>query len=276
MILKPSYSDVLKTIEEALEYYRELPSLIRIEKGKVIFIGDLHGDIEAYVRIKGYIKNLENTYVVFLGDYVDRGPYSLEIITDLLNFVLEGDGRIVTLRGNHETYPINDYYGFRYEILSKFGEKGERLYKEFNKLFSYFPIGCLISNRILALHGGIPKPLPKLSEIESLPKGEIEVSGMLFQLLWNDPNDNIEEWADSPRGPGVYLFGRKPFEEFMKMNQLDYLVRAHLFLKNGFKTFFKDKLISIFSTINYVEHSVDGKILLLNDDVFRIMRVAEL
>ncbi len=52
--------------------------LIEIKKAKkVIFVGDTHGDLEASQKvIKDYLK--PGNKIVFLGDYVDRGPYLRE------------------------------------------------------------------------------------------------------------------------------------------------------------------------------------------------------
>ncbi len=271
------FNTVIDTIESAEKYYNKLPSLIKIKSDKVVFIGDIHGDIESYLRIKKYVSNLNDAYIVFLGDYVDRGFHSLEIITDLLKQVLRERGRIITLRGNHETYPINDYYGFRYELIKKLKDKGELVYRKFNELFSLFPVGCLVNDKILAIHGGIPNPPPSLKDLEEISKGDIEAAkDPLFQLLWNDPDEKVEEWEESPRGPGIYLFGKKPFNYFMKKNNLSLLIRAHLFLKNGYKSFFENKLISLFSPMNYVGHQVDGKILLLDNDNIEILSIRNL
>jgi len=271
------YKDIVDLIELAESHYSKIPNMVKINSNKAVFIGDIHGDIEAYMRIKKYINNLSDVYAIFLGDYVDRGFFSLEIIMDLLNQVLNSGGKIITLRGNHETYPINDHYGFRYELLKKLGDKGEMVYRRFNELFSLFPIGCLINSKILAIHGGIPNPPPALKDLEEIPKGDIEaLKDPLFQLLWNDPDENVEEWEESPRGPGIYLFGKKPFNFFMKKNNLSLLVRAHLFLKNGYKLFFENKLISIFSPMNYVGNQVDGKILLLNNDDIEVLSIGSL
>ena len=67
-------------------------------------IGDLHGDLTALRRLFGQLPKLDATdTLVFLGDYVDRGPNSAGVV-HFLRFTLPGltPAKLVFLRGNHE------------------------------------------------------------------------------------------------------------------------------------------------------------------------------
>ncbi|MDK2463683.1 MAG: serine/threonine protein phosphatase, partial [Candidatus Korarchaeota archaeon] len=68
-----------------------------------------------------------------------------------------------------------------------------------------------------------------------------------MQLLWNDPDESIEDFAPSVRGPGVFRFGRRAFRDFMDNSRLRLLVRAHEFFPEGVRTFFGGRLLSVFS-----------------------------
>lgn len=57
---------------------------------------------------------------VFLGDYVDRGIYSIEVIILLLAMKIAHPTRIHLLRGNHESRTMTEYFTFREEVLEKF------------------------------------------------------------------------------------------------------------------------------------------------------------
>jgi len=100
---------VREEIEELLnEAEKRLASetkLIRLESGRAIFIGDTHGDLEATEKIvHKYLK--PKNKLVFLGDYVDRGPASLDNINFLLRQKLEHPDSLYLLMGNHEGYAI--------------------------------------------------------------------------------------------------------------------------------------------------------------------------
>lgn len=73
----------------------------------------------------------------------------------------------------------------------------------------------------------------------------------VFQMMWNDPKKSIKGFKDSIRGPGSKFFGKDVFDEFMNKNNLDYLIRSHEVFQEGYKFFFDDQLLSIFSSANY-------------------------
>ena len=60
------------------------------------------------------------TNYVFLGDYVDRGIYSIECITLLLAMKVARPQNIFLLRGNHESRSMTEYFTFREEVLDKY------------------------------------------------------------------------------------------------------------------------------------------------------------
>ena len=72
--------------------------------GKRTFaIGDIHGDRVALTRLMSRLPRLTaDDTVVFIGDYVDRGPDPLGVIRDVQAFCGSSVAKVVTLRGNHE------------------------------------------------------------------------------------------------------------------------------------------------------------------------------
>ena len=66
-------------------------------------IGDIHGDLAALEKLFERLPPLVATdTVVFLGDYVDRGPDSAGVVAYVRKLAAESPAKIVTLRGNHE------------------------------------------------------------------------------------------------------------------------------------------------------------------------------
>lgn len=71
--------------------------------GRTVAIGDVHGDLEQLDRLLGKLPPLdEGDSLVFLGDYLDRGPRSAEVVARVRALAADGPARVVALRGNHE------------------------------------------------------------------------------------------------------------------------------------------------------------------------------
>lgn len=72
---------------------------------------------------------------------------------------------------------------------------------------------------------------------------------MLSDLVWSDPED-VDTWAMSPRGAG-WLFGSKVTNEFVTINNLKLICRAHQLVNEGYKFMFDEKLVTVWSAPNY-------------------------
>lgn len=67
-------------------------------------VGDVHGDVEALYRLLGRLPDLDgDDTLVFLGDYLDRGLHSAEVVMLVRQkLASHTPAKVVTLRGNHE------------------------------------------------------------------------------------------------------------------------------------------------------------------------------
>jgi serine/threonine protein phosphatase 1 len=66
-------------------------------------IGDVHGDLLALKTLLVRMPQLDSEdTIVFLGDYVDRGPCSKEVVEMVRDLQKRAPMKVVTLRGNHE------------------------------------------------------------------------------------------------------------------------------------------------------------------------------
>ena len=156
-------------------------------------------------------------------------------------------GRVVIVRGNHESTLTNDYYGFSDELKSL--GIFDQLYPHVVRLYGRLPYALLLNNCILAVHGGIASDPLSLKGWESLPMDDPEPSDPgAFQILWNDPREYVDGFLPGTRGEGTYLFGPDAFNEFVEKNDIKFLIRAHEVKKSGYEYMFQGKLISIFSS----------------------------
>ena len=107
-----------------------------------------------------------DTNYLFLGDFVDRGYFSLETILLILALKLRYPDRLHILRGNHECRQITQVYGFYEECLRKY--KCSSVWKIVTDLFDYFPLGALIGNSLLCLHGGLSPLISTMDQVHYL------------------------------------------------------------------------------------------------------------
>ncbi|NIU82848.1 MAG: hypothetical protein GWN31_01100 [Candidatus Thorarchaeota archaeon] len=255
--------EIQRVLSDTRDVLAEEPIVNEINSDEGIFIGDLHGDMEAFEKINDYIQDVDCPSI-FLGDYVDRGAYSIEIMKSLFEMKVKDPNRVILLRGNHETPLANSRYGFKEDVRRKFPSNSHEIYQKFNETFAELPIAATLDDgRVIGLHGGIPRNTESLVTLKELPKGIVEPHRIdrLFQTLWNDPRESIEGFGRSMRGPGIYTFGRNAFDKFMKNSNAELMVRAHLAFPSGVRYYFNKRLISLFSTLSYKGRQIEGKVL---------------
>ena len=231
-------------LPEAIEIVSKQDALVRLNAERYLLVGDLHG----YPDVLDYVdRELEDEkmHVVFLGDYVDRGPKQVETLERLIELLTAYPDRVVMLRGNHEDEYVNRMYGFYEVAMMKLGEK---IYEKIKEFYSLLPIAADLNAKVFAVHGGIPVKDPKPSEaLEKIKKTVSTLDRPAREFLRNDPNDNVEDYVPSIRGEDIYEFGRRPFEEFMKKYGYSIVIRAHQIFYNGYQRHFKGKMLTIVS-----------------------------
>lgn len=139
------------------------------------FHGDLHGNVHALnsylasLAHKGYLDKQnpfriikDNFYLIFLGDYVDRGDFGVETIYTILRLKIENPDHVFMVRGNHEDLHLNERYGFVNELTQKFGNAADATMIELlQKVYNSLPVALYLGlgkpqarDYILCCHGG--------------------------------------------------------------------------------------------------------------------------
>ena len=263
-------SEIKWVINKSYEIIKNQPVFLEL-MSPIILCGDVHGQFYDLLRLFNYGGEPPKANYLFLGDYVDRGKNSLETIVLLLCYKIKYPENFFMLRGNHESDNINKIYGFYDECKRRFTIK---LWKLFNDLFNIFPITAIIKDKILCMHGGLS---PNLVNIEVLKKiirpTEIPDSGLLCDLLWSDPGDNINTWGENERGVS-YTFSEKIVENFLDKFDLDLICRAHQVVENGYEFFSNRQLVTIFSAPNYCgEFDNAGAMMLIDKNLMCTFKV---
>jgi serine/threonine-protein phosphatase 4 catalytic subunit len=241
-------SEVKALCQKAMEILMEESNVQRVDS-PVTICGDIHGQFYDLKELFKVGAECPDTNYLFLGDFVDRGFYSVETFLLLLALKVRYPDRITLIRGNHESRQITQVYGFYDECLRKYGSVN--VWRYCTEIFDYLSLSALIEDRILCVHGGLSPSINTLDQIRTLDrKQEVPHDGAMCDLLWSDPEDGIEGWGLSPRGAG-YLFGGNVVDQFNYTNKLDLICRAHQLVMEGYKYMFNKKLVTVWSAPNY-------------------------
>lgn len=260
---KHKESDILEMCTLIIDKMKSEHVFLQVQSPCVI-VGDLHGNIVDLLRILHKNGPIESTKYVFLGDYVDRGDFSIQVIVLLMAMYLKYPDNVTLIRGNHEFTKINREYGLYEECMAEY--ENTKVWMSLNEAFCYFPIGCLIDENIFCIHGGLSDHMTKLEEINKLKKpiSDFNEHKILYGLLWSDPDNNAKGFQESQRGNGV-AFGRFALKKFMEDNNLVHIFRAHQCVRDGTENFANGLLITVFSSSNYCGMKNSGANLILAD-----------
>ena len=240
-------SEVKRLCTKAREILIDESNVQRVNS-PVTICGDIHGqfyDLKELFKVGG---DCPNTNYLFMGDFVDRGFFSVETFLLLLALKVRYPDRITLIRGNHESRQITQVYGFYDECLRKYGSVN--VWRYCTEIFDYLSLSAIIDDKIFCVHGGLSPSINTLDQIRIIDrKQEVPHDGAMCDLMWSDPED-IDGWGLSPRGAG-YLFGTDVVQKFNQTNGLNLICRAHQLVMEGYKWMFDESLVTVWSAPNY-------------------------
>lgn len=236
----------------------------------IVVCGDIHGQFPDLLELFKIGGSPPETKYLFVGDFVDRGFYSVETVLLLFALKVQYPDRIWLVRGNHESRQITQVYGFYDEVLRKFGDPA--VWRYCVELFDYLPLAATVNETTFCVHGGLSPQISSLDEIRCLDrKQEVPHEGPMCDLLWSDPEE-MQGWGSSPRGAG-FLFGGDVLKSFSHNNGLNFTARAHQLVMEGYRVMFNDTLATVWSAPNYCYRCGNvASVLVLSDDGKREFR----
>ncbi|MEA1985799.1 MAG: metallophosphoesterase [Euryarchaeota archaeon] len=124
--------DLFQILPEVANLFASEDAVIHIDTTTVptLIVADIHGDMNALQSALCKRSELGCDTVVFLGDYIDRGPASLDVLECLFSLKLNEPDTIILLHGNHELKETN-----RFERLFEDLEYDEDLYARIKRVF---------------------------------------------------------------------------------------------------------------------------------------------
>ena len=173
---------ILLRIKQVLEAKDESLSELQFDTGRLVIVGDTHGQINDFcwiLRSHGlpapgntYVTQAKNngeltrtltrtlartiTRYLINGDVADRGKNAVEILLCIFAFMLAAPGTIHMNRGNHESLDMNvrsfrDGGGFAVEVGGKYGSDAFPLFQARSHAFTHHP-------RHSCTHASTPMP----------------------------------------------------------------------------------------------------------------------
>ena len=257
------------------EVFLSQPMLLELE-APIKICGDIHGQYFDLLRLFDYGGYPPESNYLFLGDYVDRGKQSLETICLLLAYKIKYPENFFLLRGNHECASINRIYGFYDEVKRRFNI---RLWKTFTDCFNCLPVAAIIDEKIFCTHGGLSPDMQSLEQVRRLNRPtDVPDTGILCDLLWSDPEREIDGWGENDRGVS-FTFSAQLVDQFLRKHELDLICRAHQVVEDGYEFFAKRELVTLFSAPNYCgEFDNCGAMMTVDETLmcsFQILKPAE-
>ena len=227
---------------------------------------------------------------LFLGDYVDRGYFSIEVVAFLFAMKILFPKRIVFLRGNHESADLNsvviNYDCFQSSCVRMHGEDyGTFIKNSVQWVFNFLPFAASIDDRIFCVHGGLPRLLsvdPTCDIVERIkgiplpwdgvftcelgdesPPRTIDELFLGYDLLWSDPYRGEESdpaskegypvgFRYNARGYPAVTFDKVALRNFFVRTGFTHIIRAHE-SSSKFGVDLKDdaRVLTVFSSGNY-------------------------
>ncbi|KAI1824767.1 serine/threonine-protein phosphatase 2B catalytic subunit [Xylaria intraflava] len=249
-------------ITKGTELLRQEPNLLEMD-APITVCGDVHGQYYDLMKLFEVGGDPAVTRYLFLGDYVDRGYFSIECVLFLWSLKIHYPTTLWLLRGNHECRHLTDYFTFKLECKHKYSEA---IYEACMESFCSLPLAALMNKQFLCIHGGLSPELHTLDDLRNIDRfREPPTQGLMCDILWADPLEDFGQEKSNEyfmhnhvRGCS-YFFSYHAACNFLEKNNLLSIIRAHEAQDAGYRMYRKTRttgfpsVMTIFSAPNYLD-----------------------
>ena len=260
---------------KSAEIFKDEDTVVKVY-GNCVVIGDIHGQILDLFRVINKFGIPPTIKYVFLGDLVDRGEFSLEVLTFVLIMKILFPNDVYVLRGNHEVVCPYNKESFIGKVMEQYGTHVVAGW--IDKAFSYMPFGAIINDESLCIHGGIGPNVRSIDDIMSISRPNHSFPDNVSQeVVWSDPSSQISFFMPSPRGVG-YLYGSTALSRFLKASKLKEIVRGHQCVDEGVCISLHQRCITVFSASRYTGcyENLAGAVLFEKDTSYTVYKLCPL
>lgn len=249
-------------LTRATEILRQEPNLLEVD-APITVCGDIHGQYYDLMKLFEVGGNPADTRYLFLGDYVDRGYFSIECVLYLWALKIWYPNTLFLLRGNHECRHLTDYFTFKLECKHKYSEE---IYDLCMESFCTLPLAAVMNKQFLCIHGGLSPELQTLDDLRNIDRfREPPTHGIMCDILWADPLEDFgsektnESFIHNHVRGCSYFFTYNAACQFLERNNLLSIIRAHEAQDAGYRMYRKTKttgfpsVMTIFSAPNYLD-----------------------
>ncbi|KAG1731711.1 Metallo-dependent phosphatase-like protein [Suillus lakei] len=249
-------------LERATALLRAEPNVLQVD-APITVCGDIHGQYYDLMKLFEVGGSPADTRYLFLGDYVDRGYFSIECVLYLWSLKIWYPDTLFLLRGNHECRHLTDYFTFKLECKHKYSE---RIYDACMDSFCALPLAAIMNKQFLCIHGGLSPELNTLDDIRAIDRfREPPTHGLMCDILWSDPVEDFgqekmnESFVHNHVRGCSYFFTYQAACQFLERNNLLSIIRAHEAQDAGYRMYRKTKstgfpsVMTIFSAPNYLD-----------------------
>lgn len=273
-----NYMHLIRDLEKTFPELQYVEKTYVDPKGEMVLFGDIHGSIHSLLRNLSRLRaegmlgsnwKLKNpdSKIVFLGDLVDRGRYSAEVLYTVIKLKNENWDQVFLVRGNHETASMTYWYGYKSEILGDQFAAGKypldhshNIYELSLNFFSTLPDAIFLGLEhdtspyfVQLSHGGIHKEFDLNTFLDLKNKHAFAIVPKSSGFMWSDfinifPDEAKEEdkeagFMKSERGADHAISAQNKYVRnyLADSPRLKAFFRGHQDMSFGVKMMFADE-----------------------------------